>query len=236
MRVFKIIMLLFFTVTTLQAQYIGWSEIDTTKVATWQAAFESDYAGSYHFGESEGESSLYLICSEGFWVGQIQSGAFSEDGRSWISTYENLKNIVISTEGNFKSDTYSGSFVSYTSEDGSLEYGLKIYDSWSGHEKGAYEIGIRTMTSFDDLYDGDYKEASYKILSSEKLQALSKEKLQLMRNEIFARYGYIFKKGGAMEEHFKQQKWYKPSNKNVDGYLTAIEKENIKNILNIEKS
>ena len=195
MKTFKILSLVLLVSTTLHAQFIGWSEIDTTKVAPWQAEFESDYAGSYHFGESEGESSLYLICSEGFWVGQIQSGAFSEDGRSWISTYENLKNIVISTEGNFKSDTYSGSFVGYTNEDGSIENGLKIYDSWSGHEKGAYEIGIRTMTSFDDLYDGDYKEASYKILSSENLQALSKEKLQLMRNEIFARYGYIFQDG-----------------------------------------
>lgn len=236
MRIYKITLLLLFTLTNLQAQYIGWSEIDETKVRPWQADFESDYAGSYHFGESEGESTLNLICSEGFWVGQIASGEFSDDGRAWIPKYVNLKNIKINPEGDFKSDSYSGSFVSYTNENGTVENGLKINNSWSGHEKGSYEIGIRTMTNFDELYNGDYKEASYKVLFLDDLKTLPKEKLQIMRNEIFGRYGYIFKKSGNMEKHFKQQKWYRPIHKNVDVYLTAIEKENVKRIAAAEKA
>ena len=136
MRIYKFIGVLLFISTTLQAQYIAWQEIDETKVAPWQAVFESDYAGSYHFGDSEGESSLYLICSEDMWVGQIQSGEFNEDGSAWILKFVNLKNIVINTKSSFKSDKYAGTFVTYTNEDGSIENGLKINDSWSGHEKG----------------------------------------------------------------------------------------------------
>ena len=55
-----------------------------------------------------------------------------------------------------------------------------------------------------------------------------------MRNEIFARYGYIFKEGGEMEKYFKSQDWYTPEHKNVNDFLTEIEKENLKLIREVE--
>ena len=55
-----------------------------------------------------------------------------------------------------------------------------------------------------------------------------------MRNEIFARYGYIFNSGGEMEAYFKKQDWYSAHHSDVNNFLTELEKENIKQIKSIE--
>ena len=48
-----------------------------------------------------------------------------------------------------------------------------------------------------------------------------------MRNEIFARYGHRFKKGGAMDKHFREQAWYQnlpAPQKAMQSLLSQIEK------------
>ena len=55
-----------------------------------------------------------------------------------------------------------------------------------------------------------------------------------MRNEIYARYGYIFMKGGGMNVYFRQQDWYKDQYLNVDKFLTNLEKANSKIIKDAE--
>jgi len=56
-----------------------------------------------------------------------------------------------------------------------------------------------------------------------------------MQNEIFARYGYAFIKGGKMEKYFKSQEWYKAEKSNVNDFLTKIEMKNIERIKRAEK-
>ena len=59
-----------------------------------------------------------------------------------------------------------------------------------------------------------------------------------MRNEIFARYGYRFKKAGTMEKHFQGQAWYQnlsPPEKPIQSLLSDIEKENIKRLRQAEQ-
>lgn len=73
---------------------------------------------------------------------------------------------------------------------------------------------------------GQYPQASQRLLKSSELSGLTKKQLQIMRNEIFARYGYEFK-SQAMKDYFKAQKGYYPRFKQVDAFLSAIEKENI---------
>ena len=63
---------------------------------------------------------------------------------------------------------------------------------------------------------------------------MTSKELKIMRNEIFARYGYKFKKDGTMGIYFEKQKWYSISNLNIKHCLTSIEKENIDNIRRIE--
>ena len=64
---------------------------------------------------------------------------------------------------------------------------------------------------------------------------LSIEDLDIMRNEIFAEYGYIFK-NEEWYTYFSGKPWYKPSFENVDDQLTEIDKANIEIILEVKKS
>jgi hypothetical protein len=47
-----------------------------------------------------------------------------------------------------------------------------------------------------------------------------------MRNEIYARHGYIFQTP-QMKAYFNAQSWYRALYNNVDDQLSAIEKSNV---------
>ena len=74
--------------------------------------------------------------------------------------------------------------------------------------------------------EGKYKVASCRFLIDSDLVNLSKMELRIMRNEIFARYGYKFK-SDKLKTYFDSKEWYKPTIENVDEFLTDIEKRNI---------
>jgi len=59
---------------------------------------------------------------------------------------------------------------------------------------------------------------------------LSIKDLDVMRNEIYAEYGYRFK-SKEWQEYFSQYDWYEPRFDNVDDQLTTLEKDNINVIL-----
>jgi len=59
---------------------------------------------------------------------------------------------------------------------------------------------------------------------------LSIEDLDIMRNEIFAVYGYKFKTK-KWQDYFSRQNWYLPKFDNVDKFLTDIDRKNIQFIL-----
>ena len=97
-----------------------------------------------------------------------------------------------------------------------------------------YNANIDCSTiNFDINLPGDYFIASSKKLTKNELSKYKKEELRLMRNEIFARYGYIFN-SADLAKHFAKTKWYTPINNNVDKYLTEIEKTNIATIKELE--
>lgn len=73
---------------------------------------------------------------------------------------------------------------------------------------------------------GEYPEASQRELKPEDVENLMKSDLEMMRNEIFARHGYCFKKK-EMRQAFEGEEWYVPDNVDVRSKLTAIEKKNI---------
>lgn len=76
-------------------------------------------------------------------------------------------------------------------------------------------------------YPGRYPQASERYLSAADVQYMSKAELELMRNEIFARHGYIFTKNDKMIKYFSSQSWYNPLYYDVNNMLSKIEKENI---------
>ncbi|RLD77401.1 MAG: hypothetical protein DRJ10_11980 [Bacteroidetes bacterium] len=84
-----------------------------------------------------------------------------------------------------------------------------------------------------DYFYGCYrKEIGYQEIgtSHELLKHLSIKDLDVMRNEIFAEYGYKFK-SKKWQEFFAKYDWYKPVKDNVDEFLTEKDKYNIKVIL-----
>jgi hypothetical protein len=80
-----------------------------------------------------------------------------------------------------------------------------------------------------------YPEGSNRYLTSEDLAGKSLWELKVMRNEIFARYGYKFK-SEEMRKYFDKQKWYEPKYDDVTSKLTDIENANIKLIKKYEVS
>ena len=85
------------------------------------------------------------------------------------------------------------------------------------------------------FYPGKFAYASLRLLSKEELSILTKSDLQIMRNEIYARYGYLFESDGDMNKYFRKQSWYNGQSKNVDIFLSDLERQNIKIIQAIEK-
>jgi len=81
---------------------------------------------------------------------------------------------------------------------------------------------------------GDYPEGSTRYLSYNDLAGRTKWELSVMRNEIYARYGYIFTKNASIKNHFERMPWYVPMYYNVDGFLTKVEKYNINFIKSYE--
>jgi len=115
----------------------------------------------------------------------------------------------------------------YYNDNGETRQCLKIYDSWSGvtQKKGEYELGYKTG-EIEAMYAGKYTFASTQELSPERLKNMPAYELKVMRNEIFARYGYKFRLGGEMDSYFKEQDWYKPQHSNVNDFLSELEKQN----------
>jgi len=81
---------------------------------------------------------------------------------------------------------------------------------------------------------GEYPEASTRYLTASELRSMSKYELRIMRNEIFARHGYIFKTA-EMRSYFNSQSWYTPLYDDVSSKLSHIEKENINLIKSFER-
>src|SRR5689334_9057160 len=81
---------------------------------------------------------------------------------------------------------------------------------------------------------GNWPETSQRLLKEEDVENMMKEELEFMRNEIFARHGYCFKKK-SLRQQFENEDWYVPNTVDIKGFLTDIEKKNIALIKRYEK-
>lgn len=81
---------------------------------------------------------------------------------------------------------------------------------------------------------GDYPQGSLRELTEIEIRFLSIHGLQYMRNEIFARHGYMFN-NEELKSYFGSKSWYKPRFTDVVDKLTDIEKKNIELIVKCEE-
>ena len=91
---------------------------------------------------------------------------------------------------------------------------------------------------------GRWPWTSQRLIQPEELFSLSLGELELMRNEIYARHGWVFKRDD-LRNYFESQPWYRPkgdlsnlesSNRWVEAELTPIERRNIQIIVSRERA
>lgn len=131
-------------------------------------------------------------------------------------------------------DKYDGVFA-FTIETNQPD---KVTGNWKPNTAGAH-LGPKDFTllrrAFIYLKDvGQFPQASRQLLTEDDVNNLSKDELAIMRNEIFARHGYCFKKK-IFREQFEDKDWYIPNTTDVKNDLTEIEKKNIELIKRFEK-
>lgn len=80
----------------------------------------------------------------------------------------------------------------------------------------------------------DYTQASNEELTEADLTGMSKAQLRIMRNEIFASYGYSFK-SKDLQKHFRERGMYGYMS-DVSAFLSDREIENIELIQKVERS
>jgi len=102
-----------------------------------------------------------------------------------------------------------------STEDGKKTVYLKDIYRWASEE--AFKINASTDT-----------------LTEESLKNLRKLDLEIVRNCIFARHGYSFKKS-SLRYFFESSEWYVPVSNNVDNELTQLEKQNIELLKRLEE-
>ena len=108
------------------------------------------------------------------------------------------------------------------------------YDEWVEREKvfSLQKTGWFNISGNASL-EGNYSFASTTVLIDGILSCYSKTQLKIMRNEIFARHGYIFK-SEEMKSYFEKRSWYRPEKEDVTNDLTELEKLNIQLIQQYE--
>ncbi len=230
-KVLRYIVILVLIHASVFGQEIGYMGIDKTKVIKpWITKSVLEYQGVYGFGMSEWESDFRLIVTDNACYAQIKSQHYGAKEGSFIVEYTNLKNVTIKGNKFFSAET-DGEFIFYGDH-----AALKVYKPWDEYlkKRGEYDIGTKKFV-IEWAYSGKYPQASLRHLRGDELRTMPTAELGIMRNEIFARYGYIFSAGSEMEQYFKQQDWYEGQHKNVNNFLTDLEKMNIKLINQIEK-
>lgn len=80
---------------------------------------------------------------------------------------------------------------------------------------------------------GIFPEASIRLLTASDLVSRSPWELKVIRNEIFARHGYIFKTP-EMRSYFAQQQWYSPRYDDISRFLSDVEIRNAQMIKSSE--
>jgi len=105
---------------------------------------------------------------------------------------------------------------------------------WTSHKTAKVSYGKNDDGS-EESYETDQQRyatnaiftinASKQKLTEKDLKNLPKLDMEIIKNAIFARHGYSFKKE-TFRQFFNQSAWYVPVSNNVDAELTPLEKEN----------
>jgi hypothetical protein len=83
------------------------------------------------------------------------------------------------------------------------------------------------------LLPGDMEFFENRVISEQMLHGLSLHELRLIRNEIYARHGRMFR-AEWLQQHFFMQPWYAPDENFKDEQLSGNDKQNVETIVKYE--
>lgn len=147
----------------------------------------------------------------------------SGNSRPFSGTYEESAGVfhVIAKEPG--TDAYDGEFdFDLDKASGTIQGKWKAFKNNTPERK--YKLERRAFEYKPDA--GSYPETSTKTLAVSDVNNMLKQELRIMRNEIYARHGYSFKKKD-MREYFDAQEWYMPMHTDIRTNLTEVEKKNV---------
>ena len=100
----------------------------------------------------------------------------------------------------------------------------------TGNSKNDVNYYIEKYKDRDFIFpDSDSVQLTYNDLNS-----LSVEELFIARNEMFARYGYIFDDNSNLTKFFQSKKWYSPNSNYYGKLYSQVEEDNCKLIKTVE--
>ncbi|MBR4326211.1 MAG: YARHG domain-containing protein, partial [Bacteroidales bacterium] len=111
--------------------------------------------------------------------------------------------------------------------------GIDLYNAvWDDDNPVGYykqSTFYKSLTKKDQITEiltGQYPYTSMKLVLPSELDYFSKAQLRVMRNEIYARHGYVFS-SADLKAHFAKMSWYKPLNDNSKVQLSELEQLNV---------
>jgi hypothetical protein len=181
------------------------------------------------------ESGLANAFMSGFGQGLI------EEGESEL--YDNVFDYYQEySEVSYPDIKINGNVMTLTTEDGKIKW--RKVETSSDHSpeelhspatnkntrnNDANEVEISDYEDDDLLVTGPYErfvKISECLLTEDDIKGFSKQELRVLRNEIYARHGHIFK-SKDLRDYFSAKDWYKPQYEDTSDLLNTIEKKNI---------
>jgi hypothetical protein len=184
----------------------------------------------YYFFE---DNNVMAICSGCEDIVLLKIGKSKELGKGkvqilWEKVYRGKPagNVTSTASINFY-DNYKA-VCEKSNEKQTLQMNVKKTDGCEVIERHDKKFDVQAFLRTS--YIGSFIFASEREVSEEELKKMSKAELGIMRNDIFARYGYSFK-SQAVKDYLSKQKNYSDRKlSDVSAFLSEIEKQNIEKI------
>jgi predicted nucleic acid-binding Zn ribbon protein len=150
-----------------------------------------------------------------------------------------VKNYIKKAEGSFNKNDYDKTWE-YLSKAKNYDFKVEDFKYYNELLENQHQIMNESLDNNGDystFYLNEYiiYDSNSRYLTRDELNQYTKSELALIRNEIFARYGYVFNKD-EYRNYFNSTSWYIP-NPNFSGSineLNTIEKYNVELIKSLE--
>lgn len=186
--------------------------------------------GSFVGAFGDNKITMLIIKAEGDSIlGRSIVGGNDRPFAGTFTEKDGIYSIVAKEPGDHRDDGVFTFFINIDSAD-------LVKGSWKANDtKRLAKMYTLQKKKFEYRTDvGTWPETSQRLLKTEEVDNIIKEDLEYMRNEIFARHGFCFKKK-HLRQQFEMQDWYVPNTVDIKGFLTDIEKKNIEMIRRYEK-